>query len=136
MYSASALITLICVFQVNEANLFPNAYQIKNTIVETVRNATRVSPPDELQQLALRLWNQPRLSKNTSTLPSHSEDVRPLFREVIIDIGGANYIDVTRTKASHGLKAKPELHAGQLIRLVFVRMTPNVKTTLKPVGLW
>lgn len=96
MYSASALITLICVFQVNEANLFPNAYQIKNTIVETVRNATRVSPPDELQKLALRLWNQPRLSKDTSTLPSHSEDVRPLLREVNIDNRSVNYIVVTQ----------------------------------------
>lgn len=122
------------VFQINEAILFPNAYQIKNVIIEKIRSTTRASPRDEQQASTQRLWNQPRPSKDVKILPHHSEDSRPLLREVIVDIRGVNYIDVTGTQALHDLKAELRSHAGQRIRFVFVGMTPNVKTTLKRTG--
>lgn len=122
------------VFQINEAILFPNAYQIKNAIIEKIRNATRALPPDELEKSGERLWNQPRPSKDERILPSHSDDLLPLLREIIIDVRGVNYIDITGTQALHDLKAELQSHAGQRIRFVFVGMTPSVKTTLERTG--
>lgn len=122
------------VFQINEAILFPNAYQIKNVIIQKIRTATRTSPPDELVKSTERLWNQPRPSKDDSILPSHLEDSRPLLREVIIDVRGVNYIDVTGTQALHDLKAELQSHAGQRILFVFVGMIPSVRTTLERTG--
>lgn len=122
------------VFQINEAILFPNAYRIKNVILGKIRFATRASPPDELQRSMERLWNQPRPTKDVNVLPSHSDDSRPFLKEVIIDVRGVNYIDVTGTQALHDLKAELQSHAGQRIRFVFVGMTSSVKTTLERTG--
>lgn len=122
------------VFQISEAIVFPNAYRIKNVILEKIRDATHASPPDELKRSTERLWNQPRPSKDVDLLPSHQEDSRPILQEVIIDVRGVNYIDVTGTQALHDLKSELQSHARRWIRFVFVGMTPNMKTTLERTG--
>ncbi|KAI7775907.1 SulP family sulfate permease [Diaporthe eres] len=135
-YSLVYVLLRITFARINEAILFPNAYKIKNVIIEKIRTATRALPPDDLEKSGERLWNQPLPSEDERILPSHSDDSLPLLREIIIDVRGVNYIDVTGTQALHDLKAELQSHAGQRIRFVFVGMpvTPNIKTTLERTG--
>ena len=123
------------IIQINESIHFPNAYQIKNSIVKHVKLCSigTNTGQDDLLLNENRLWNQPR-AKRSSVKPSSSDRLLPVLREVILDVRGVNYVDTTGIQALHDLKADLQVYAGESVLFTFASMSENVRQRFLRAG--
>ncbi|KAK4948763.1 hypothetical protein LTR10_012768 [Elasticomyces elasticus] len=123
------------IYQINESILFPNAYQIKSSILNQVKlcSAGTNTGHDERDREENRLWNQPRATKS-SVRSSNSDRPLPILKEVILDVRGVNYIDTTGIQALHDLKADLQVYAGRSMLFTFASMNENVRRRFMRAG--